>query len=98
MSSRLTCEPLPRCKRSGNSELEAKQGSDQNDQEQLRTFYHPRYRTDIRIGWRVEVSTSEISQNPRGRILENPGRITFPSTQPRAVAGRLALTPACQLR
>jgi hypothetical protein len=47
---------------------------------------------------RVEVSASEISQNPRGHILENPGRVVFPSTQPRPVAGRLALTPACQVQ
>jgi hypothetical protein len=50
---------------------------------------------------RVEVSTSEISKNPLGRILEdNSGRIVFPSTQPQpqAVAGRLALTPACRVQ
>jgi hypothetical protein len=47
---------------------------------------------------RVEVSASEISQNPQGRILENPERIVFPVTQPKAVAGRLALTPACRVQ
>jgi hypothetical protein len=46
---------------------------------------------------RIEVSTSEISQNPRGHILENPGRVVFPSTQPQAIPGHLALTPACQI-
>jgi len=46
---------------------------------------------------RAEVSKSEISQNPRGHILEDPGRIVFPSTQPQAIAGRLALTMACQV-
>ena len=46
---------------------------------------------------RVEIETSEISKNPRGRIIEE-GRIVFPSTQPQAVSGRLALTPACQVR
>jgi hypothetical protein len=47
---------------------------------------------------RVEVVASEISQNPRGHILQDPGRIVFPSTQPLAVAGRLVLTPACQVQ
>ena len=47
---------------------------------------------------RVEVSASEISQNPQGHILENPERIVFPITQPKAVAGRLALTPACRVQ
>jgi hypothetical protein len=47
---------------------------------------------------RVEVTASEISKNPRGHILEDPGRIVFPSVQPPAVAGRLALTPACQVQ
>ena len=46
---------------------------------------------------RVEVGTSEISQNPMGHILEDPERIVFPSTQPQASPGRLALTPACQV-
>jgi hypothetical protein len=46
---------------------------------------------------RVEVSTSEISQNRRGHILENPNRIVFPSTRPQAAPGPLALTPACQV-
>jgi hypothetical protein len=44
---------------------------------------------------RVEVSTSEISRNPKGHILENPGRVVFPLAQPQA---RLALTPACQVQ
>jgi hypothetical protein len=44
---------------------------------------------------RVEVGASEISQNSRGHILEDPGRIVFPSTQPAAAAGVLTLTPAC---
>jgi len=47
---------------------------------------------------RAEVVASEISQNPRGQILEAPGRIVFPSIQPQAVAGRLVLTPACQVQ
>jgi len=46
---------------------------------------------------RAEVSASEISQNPRGHILEDPGRIVFPSVQPSPVAGRLALKPTCQV-
>ena len=44
---------------------------------------------------RVEVAASEISQNPRGHILEDPGRVVFPSTAPQAAAGLLTLTPAC---
>jgi hypothetical protein len=47
---------------------------------------------------RVEVAASEISQNPDGSILESPERVVFPSTQPKAVPGRLALTPACQVQ
>lgn len=47
---------------------------------------------------RAEVVTSEISQNPQGHILEDPGRIVFPSIQPPAVAGRLVLTPGCQVQ
>lgn len=51
---------------------------------------------------RAEVSASEISQNPKGHILEdereNSGRIVFPSVQPKAVVGRLALTPICQVK
>lgn len=46
---------------------------------------------------RAEVSSSEISQNRKGHILEDPGRIVFPSVQPQAAAGSLALTPACQI-
>lgn len=47
---------------------------------------------------RVETSVSEISQNPRGRILEDPGRIVFPAVQPKPVAGKLALTEICQVK
>ena len=47
---------------------------------------------------RAEVSASEISRNPKGHILEDPGRIVFPSIQPAAEAGRLALTAACQVQ
>jgi hypothetical protein len=46
---------------------------------------------------RVEVSDSEISRNPQGHVLEDPGRIVFPTTQPPAVARRLALTSSCQV-
>jgi len=47
---------------------------------------------------RAEVSTSEISRNPRGHILEDPGRVVFPVTQPPPVSAALALTSACQVR
>ena len=47
---------------------------------------------------RAEVSASEISKHPQGHILENPGRIVFPFTQPPPIAGRLVLTPACQVQ
>jgi len=52
---------------------------------------------------RVEVSGSEISQHPEGHILEDAepadeGRIVFPATKPKAIAGRLTLTPACQVQ
>ena len=46
---------------------------------------------------RAEVAASEISQNPQGHILEDPGRIVFPTTQPPAVPRRLALTSSCQV-
>jgi hypothetical protein len=44
---------------------------------------------------RAEVSASEISQNARGHILEDPGRIVFPSIPPQVVPGRPVLTQAC---
>jgi hypothetical protein len=47
---------------------------------------------------RAEVSASEISQNPNFHILEDPGRVVFPEANPTPVAGRLALTPACQVQ
>ena len=47
---------------------------------------------------RVEVSASEISKNGQHHILEDPGRIVFPSTQSPAAAGRLVLTPACRVQ
>ena len=47
---------------------------------------------------RAEVSASEISRNPRGHILEDPGRVVFPVTQPPPVSAALALTSACQVR
>jgi hypothetical protein len=47
---------------------------------------------------RAEIGVSEISQNPRGQILEDPQRVVFPSVQPRATAGQLVLTSACQVR
>jgi hypothetical protein len=47
---------------------------------------------------RTETRVSEISQNPRGHILEDPGRIVFPSVHPEATAGRLVLTSACQVQ
>jgi len=57
------------------------------------------------LGWyrllaqrRVEVSASEISQNRQGRILEDPDRIVFPATRPKAVAGRLRLTTTCEVQ
>jgi len=45
---------------------------------------------------RLEVSKSEISHHRIFHILE-PGRIIFPTTQPEAEAGRLTLTPACEV-
>jgi hypothetical protein len=48
---------------------------------------------------RAEVSTSEISRHPRGHhILEDPGRVVFPVTQPPPVSAALALTSVCQVR
>ena len=47
---------------------------------------------------RAEVGASEISQNPAGRILENPGRVVFPETDAKPVPGRLTLTTACQVQ
>jgi hypothetical protein len=46
---------------------------------------------------RVEVSASEISQDPRGHILEDPDRVVFSSTRT-AIAGKLMLTPSCQVK
>jgi hypothetical protein len=47
---------------------------------------------------RVDVSASEISKHPIGHVLEDPGRIVFPSTTPPAAAGRLVMTSACQVQ
>jgi hypothetical protein len=47
--------------------------------------------------WR-NAGSIEISQNEKGDILEGPDRIVFPSSQPKAIAGRLALTPGCQVQ
>ena len=47
---------------------------------------------------RMEVSSSEISRNPRGHILEDPERVVFPTTQPPPVVASLALTSACQVQ
>ena len=46
---------------------------------------------------RAEVSASEISQDPLGHILEDPGRVVFPGVSPRPVPGRLALTTSCEV-
>jgi hypothetical protein len=57
------------------------------------------------LGWyrllaqrRAEVSASEISQNPQGRILEDPERVVFPATRPKAVPGNLKLTTTCDVQ
>jgi hypothetical protein len=47
---------------------------------------------------RAETSASEISMNPNGRILEDPGRIVFPAVQPKAIPGKLTLTTACVVK
>ena len=47
---------------------------------------------------RVEVSASEISKSERGHILEDPGRVVFPSTRPPESAGRLSMSSACQVQ
>ena len=47
---------------------------------------------------RSEVTASEISMNPQGHILEDPGRVVFPAVQPPAAPGRLTLNQACQVQ
>lgn len=47
---------------------------------------------------RVETSASEISQNPLGRILEDPGRVVFPAVRAKPGAGKLTLTATCQVK
>jgi len=47
---------------------------------------------------RAETSASEISKNPNGRILEDPGRVVFPAVVPKAIPGKLALTTACVVK
>ena len=47
---------------------------------------------------RMEVSKSEISQSPRGHILEDPGRIVFPSSKRATATAPLALSSACQVQ
>jgi len=43
---------------------------------------------------RAEVDREEISQHPRGHILESPDRVVFPSSS--APSGRVGLTPTCE--
>jgi len=45
---------------------------------------------------RAEVDREELSQHPRGHILESPDRVVFPSAS--APGGRLGLTPTCEAR
>ncbi len=45
---------------------------------------------------RAEVDREELSQHPRGHILESPDRVVFPSASP--PGGRLGLTPSCEIR
>jgi hypothetical protein len=45
---------------------------------------------------RAKVDREEISQHPRGHILESPERVVFPSAS--APSGRLGLTPTCEIR
>jgi hypothetical protein len=47
---------------------------------------------------RAEVSASEISTSEQGHILEDPERIVFPTTAAPGAAGRLTLTPTCQVQ
>jgi hypothetical protein len=45
---------------------------------------------------RAEVDREEISEHPRGHILESPDRVVFPSAS--TPSGRLALTTTCEVR
>ena len=45
---------------------------------------------------RAEVDREELSQHPRGHILESPDRVVFPLASP--PGGRLGLTPSCEIR
>jgi hypothetical protein len=45
---------------------------------------------------RAEVDREELSQHPRGHILESPDRVVFPSAS--APGGPLGLTPTCEAR
>ena len=60
---------------------------------------------DAVLGWyrllaqrRIEVSQNEISEDPDRHILEDPDRVVFPSTEPAAEAGQLALTLDCEVK
>jgi hypothetical protein len=44
---------------------------------------------------RSDVDQEEISQHPRGHILESPDRVVFPSAT--APSGRVGLTPTCEI-
>jgi hypothetical protein len=46
---------------------------------------------------RAEVGASEISRDPLGHILEDPGRVVFPDVSPRPVPGRLILNGSCDV-
>jgi hypothetical protein len=45
---------------------------------------------------RAEVDREELSQHPRGHILESPERVVFPSAS--APSGRVGLTSTCEAR
>jgi hypothetical protein len=45
---------------------------------------------------RAEVDLEEISQHPRGHILESPDRVVFPSVS--GPSGRIELTSTCEVR
>ncbi|KTD06033.1 rod shape-determining protein MreB [Legionella gratiana] len=69
----------------------------QNCQEKLKNSKNVEMMYRLLIQRRIEISTSEISLNPLGQILEPGFRIIFPEHERIPVSRTLRLTPACDV-
>lgn len=63
----------------------------------LQSSHHAEQLFYLLLQRQLEVKVSEISQNPLGQILEPGFRLIFPETEVGVVAGKWALTEACDI-